>query len=174
MYAGVDSNSTLLSVCEKIFAKYDKTLNPRDFNFYYLDENIDIGQQINQLLHYKNNINLRSLGMQLPVKCLKSKELLLIKKFLLDIPIRVNNLSKVDGTFVFSPQFIQHRKEQAISGVRPPESELTEDEILLNEITATTYKASSIFTIGIRSNQNQRKRNTTTKTLSFRQILSLQ
>lgn len=155
-FLSVDNKSTLLSVFEKFIAKYEISLNPKDYAFYYLNEKIDLAQSHTQLMEYSNNLYIRSLNMNLPVKFLKVKELLLVEKVSLDIPARMGSASKVNGVLVSSPQAIQRRKHQALLCLQTPETDLDEDEILLNEITGTTYKEYEIVKITRHGTRQQR------------------
>eukprot|EP00826_Nyctotherus_ovalis_P012573 TRINITY_DN13335_c0_g1_i5.p2 TRINITY_DN13335_c0_g1~~TRINITY_DN13335_c0_g1_i5.p2 ORF type:complete len:232 (+),score=66.15 TRINITY_DN13335_c0_g1_i5:1114-1809(+) len=132
------------------------SLNPKDCAFYYLSEKVDLGQSSAQLLHYANSANICRLDMSLPVRFLRAKELLLMEKMSLDIPARVSSASKVNGVLISSPQAIQRRKLQALLCLQPPESDLEEDEILLNEITGTTYKEYEIVKITRHGTRQQR------------------
>ena len=133
-------NLTLLDVIEKFSVSYNRTLNPTNFLFYYLNENVEVYQTYDDLLNYKNKANISNLDMSFPLKYLKMKELLLIQKHFLDIPVKTNNLLQTDGLQKTSLKIMQSKKDQTLCGVLSPKRNLTEDEVILNEITIALYK----------------------------------
>ena len=82
--------------------------------------------------------------MNSPVKNLKSRELMLVNKCFVDIPIKRMDYVRTESVAhsLCLPHAIQTKKAQALLLAWNQDHNITEDEILLNDITATTYKVS--------------------------------
>ena len=141
----VDHDQSLHSVFKKIASKRGTLLNPSYYQFRDYHENMENLESPERLLNYKDESNLNCLDMSIPVRDLPSRELLFVSKYFVDSPTNRHRQDQIDpGNMLLSlSSAIQVKKEQALMTSQVVVDEDVKDEdILLNEITATTYKVS--------------------------------
>jgi len=130
-----DNLNALLAKIEK---KQGIQLDASQFQFRFFHENSNPIETADRALNYKDESNLNCLDMRIPVKDLKLRELLLVNKFFLDSPTRKMPLNPLPST---TPNAINTKKEQAMyNSFGKADDDTKEEDILLNDITATTYK----------------------------------
>ncbi len=158
-----DPQQTLREVFGKVAGKRGVALRPEDFQFRVYHDGFNVNETADRVLNYKDESNLNCLDMRLPIKELKSSELLLASKYFVDSPggrRRAAEQDALDLALLAQTRTIAIRKQQAMCTVPVPaaDEDVKEEEILLNEVSATTYKAGLISSsiIGVRSAQDQR------------------
>jgi len=142
----VDHSQNLYAVFNKIASKRGTLLNPFHYQFRVYHEDKDNLESPDRLLNYKDESNLNCLDMNIPVEDLPSRELLLVSKYFVDSPTNRHRQGQVDvSSMLFSlPTTIQVKKEQALlTSHAAADEDVKEEDVLLNEITATTYKVNS-------------------------------
>jgi len=153
-----EQSDSLEIVFKKICLKRGVKLLGYHYQFRYFvinekfasENEIDLTKKIIQhhqntetILNYKEEVNLNNLSMKMQVKDLESRELLLISKYFVDFPYMMSSrkIQNCDSCVSLSqPNTIQTKKTQALFNSFVIDSNLSEDEILLNEISATNYK----------------------------------
>ena len=138
----MEREQTLRDVFVKIAAKRGIPSKPSHYQFQVYHEDMDTQQTTDRALNYKDEGNLSCLNMNTPVKDLKHRELILLGKYFVDSPVskkRPEALTTLPASLAYA---IQVKKEQALLSFQQNtnDEDIKEEDILLNDISATTYK----------------------------------
>ncbi|MDR3582333.1 MAG: hypothetical protein P4L67_03610 [Candidatus Pacebacteria bacterium] len=135
-------HQTLDDAFRKVAIKQGLLIRPSEFQFRVYRQDMNPNESTDRFLEYKDDSNLNCLDMEIPIRDLKSREFLLVNKYFVDSPSQKKRLVEHSES---SPQArdrtIEAQKKQAMcTQPRLTNEDFNEDEILLNDISATTYK----------------------------------